>query len=281
MEPLRTLGGVSDPQHPSLQVTWLGHATVVLDLAGTRLVTDPLLRAHAGPLRRRGPAPRPEQWAGSDAVLLSHLHHDHAELASLRMLGDVPVLSAAPNAAWLRRRGLAGVSLGPDTADPGEWHRVGSVEVRQVEADHHARPMPHRPAAAHGHLLRAGDRRVHVVGDSDLTPTMARAAELAGGPLDLVVVPIHGWGPRLSDGHLDPVRAAQACAAVGARWVLPYHFGTLYPPLVPWFSDYLDRPLAEFAAALAEHAPDCRLAPVAGQAGARWAVPTADEEPGA
>ncbi|WP_048554155.1 MBL fold metallo-hydrolase, partial [Nostocoides japonicum] len=69
-----------------MRLTWLGHSTVVIDIDGVRLVTDPLLRAHAGPLRRLGPAPRPEQYAGTAAVLLSHLHTDHAEPASLRLL---------------------------------------------------------------------------------------------------------------------------------------------------------------------------------------------------
>ena len=94
-----------------LKVTWLGHATVVLDVAGRRLVTDPLLRQHNGVLRRRGPAPTVRAWAGADAVLLSHLHHDHAELGSLRRLPGVPVLTGPSNARWLRDKGLHGVGL--------------------------------------------------------------------------------------------------------------------------------------------------------------------------
>ena len=127
-----------------LRVAWLGHSTVVLDLGGVRLVTDPLLRRHNGPLRRRGPAPDRRCWAGADAVLLSHLHHDHAELASLRMLAGVPVVTGAANAAWLRRHRLAGV-------DPGDgWYDAGGgVSVRLVHAVHHcpadAAPSQRRP----------------------------------------------------------------------------------------------------------------------------------------
>src|SRR3954447_25307598 len=67
-------------------VTWLGHATVVVGLDGTRVLTDPLLRRRIGHLvRQGGPPPAPDRL---DAALVSHLHHDHADRASLRMLPD-------------------------------------------------------------------------------------------------------------------------------------------------------------------------------------------------
>ena len=79
-------------------MTWLGHSTVVLDVDGTRLLTDPLLRRHAGLLRRRGDPPARGHWQNVDSVLLSHLHHDHADLPSLGMLPKgTPVVTAPPN----------------------------------------------------------------------------------------------------------------------------------------------------------------------------------------
>ena len=239
----------------ALTITWLGHATVVLDLDGTRVVTDPLLRPHNGPLRRRGPAPRQEQWHDADAVLISHLHHDHAELPSLRGY-EGPVLTAEENAAFLRRRHVhGGVGLGE------EWYDVegSSVQVRLTKAIHGARPMPHRPNAANGHLVRTPDLRVWVAGDTELFDGMAEIPELAGGPIDLAVVPVGGWGARLSAGHLDAGRAAQACALVGAAVAMPYHWGTLYAPgtsTVP--RGWMDAPGKAFPGRLAEHAPECK-----------------------
>ncbi len=84
----------------ALEVTWLGHSTVVVDVDGVRVVTDPLVRRHAGLLRRRGRQPSRAAWTGADAVLLSHLHHDHAEVASLRQFGGIPVVTAPANARW-------------------------------------------------------------------------------------------------------------------------------------------------------------------------------------
>lgn len=211
-----------------LTVRWLGHATVVLDLAGARLLTDPLLRPHAGLLRRRAAPPRPADWAGTDAVLVSHLHHDHAELGSLRLLGDVPVLSAPANAHWLAAHGMPGAhGLGPD-----EWWQVPGtpVRVRPVAAEHGHRPMPHRPNAANGFLVAAPGVRVWFAGDTAPFPAMRELPDLAGGPIDLALVPVGGWGPRLSGGHLDPVQAARVCALVGARHAVPIHWGTLHAP---------------------------------------------------
>src|SRR5689334_2572885 len=138
------------PPPPLPRITWLGHSTVVLDIGGVRLLSDPLLGRHNGPLRRRGPRPSVAQWEKPDAVLISHLHHDHAELSSLRRLPDVPVLTAPENAEWLRRKGVTGVEL----KDAADWFTVPGTEVRVrlVRADHGHRPMPHRPNAANGHL---------------------------------------------------------------------------------------------------------------------------------
>lgn len=238
-----------DPIGEGARLRWLGHATVVLEVAGARLVTDPLLRPHAGLLRRRAATPRREDWAGADAVLISHLHHDHAELGSLHLMDGVPVVTAPANAHWLAHRGVPGaVGIGAE-----EWWTVPgtSVRVRPVRAVHGRRPMPHRPNAAHGFLIVAPGLRVWFAGDTEPYPQMRRLPELAGGPIDLAVVPVGGWGPRLSGGHMDPVQAAAACEAVGARRAVPVHWGTLHAPasrrLPP---GWMDRAGPAFAVAL-------------------------------
>ena len=74
-------GGIAD------RIVFLGHATVLIELDGVRLLTDPLLRDRVAHLRRQVPPLDPAVYAGIDAVLISHLHHDHLDLASLRLLG--------------------------------------------------------------------------------------------------------------------------------------------------------------------------------------------------
>jgi len=238
----------------ALTITWLGHSTVVVDLDGTRVLTDPLLRPHAGFLRRIAPRPDEAQWRGAEAVLLSHLHHDHAEVRSLRMLPDLPLMASPPVAAWLRGRGLRGVDLGDDWAPVD----MSALEVRLVPAVHHHRPMPHRPNAAHGHLLRGPSATVWVAGDTSLYPQMSVLGEMAGGGIDVAFVPVWGWGPRLSEGHMTPAEAALACARSGARWAAPLHWGPLHPPLVARVArGWLERPGEEFAEALGRVASGC------------------------
>lgn len=209
----------------SVRLTWLGHSSLVLDIGPTRLLVDPLLGRHAGLLRRRGPVPRLEQWEGAAATLVSHLHHDHAELRSLRQAG-APVLTAPANARFLHRRTVPAAGL-----SDADWHTVPgtAIEVRLTRADHGRRPMPHRPNAAHGHLVRAPGITLWIAGDTALYDELEELPAVAGG-IDVAVVPVGGWGPRLSGGHMGPVDAARAARLVGAAVAVPYHFGTLHLP---------------------------------------------------
>jgi len=236
-----------------VSVTWLGHSAVVLEMAGVRLMTDPLIRPHAGVLRRRGGPPASRHWREIDAVLLSHLHHDHADLRSLRMLDQVPILAAPRNATWLRRRGLRGVPL-------EGWTDLGGVDVLPVPAVHHSRPMPHRPNDALGHLIRSDHATVWAAGDTSLYDAMRDMPSWAGREsIDVALIPIGGWGPRLSPGHMGPEEAAVACAMTGARVAIPVHWGTFHVPPVGRFGDWMDRPADLFADALARIAPGCTL----------------------
>jgi L-ascorbate metabolism protein UlaG (beta-lactamase superfamily) len=251
-----------------MRITWLGHSSVVLDLDGVRVLTDPLLRSHAGLLRRLAPRPDPASWDRPDVVLLSHLHHDHAELRSLRLLRGAVLMSAPANVAWLRRRKLA------HTASLGEgWTPVGDgVQIRQVPAEHRSRPMPHRPNDANGQLVRGPSGTVWIAGDTALFPEMAALPAMAGGPIDVALVPVWGWGPRLSAGHLTPETAARAVAMSGARFALPVHWGTLHPPFVTNFArSWLERPGHRFADAVAKQAPGCTAVVLA--PGESWVAP--------
>ena len=238
------------------RVTWLGHASVLIELAGLRIVTDPVLRERMGVLRRRRDlAPAPDLPA-IDAVLISHLHHDHADLPSLRLLSEaedapLPVLTEESNSEWVRRQGLHAPAVSPES-----WHRLSDeVEVRLVPAVHDARPMPHRPNGAVGMLVRAPGVVVWFAGDTALYPDMDTLPAIAEAPIDLALLPIGGWGPRLSAGHMGPAEAAEAAVRSGARAVMPIHYGTLHPR--GWPSGRLDWTTAPGDALPAELSQRC------------------------
>lgn len=219
-----------------MRLTFLGHAMVRVELAGTVLLTDPLLRARVTALRWFGPPPDEQLLADVDAVLVSHLHHDHCDPASLRRLGlDVPLVVPSGAEGFFLRRGFRDV-VG---LAPGEHHRVRGVEVTATEAEHDGRRHPGaRNRTALGFVLGGGRRRVYFAGDTDLFDGMADLGS-GDGHLDVALVPVTGWGRRLGPGHLDPVRAAEAVRLLQPAIAVPIHWGALRPvwhraPPVGW-----------------------------------------------
>ena len=206
------------------RLTWLGHSTVLLDLGGTRLLTDPVLRSRLAHLVRVAPAIDPARTEGLDAVLISHLHHDHFDEPSLRML-DPSTALLVPRGAGARARRLGFEQV--TELSPGEETGVGAAVVRAVPAVHGGRRgLRGELAEAIGFVVEGGGARVYFAGDTDLFEAME---ELAEPPLDAALIPVWGWGPSLGPGHLDPERAAGALALLAPRVAVPIHWGTLYP----------------------------------------------------
>jgi L-ascorbate metabolism protein UlaG (beta-lactamase superfamily) len=242
------------------RVRWLGHATVLVELDGVRLLTDPLLRSRVLHLRRAAPLDA-EGLEGLDAVLISHVHYDHLDLASLgRLDHGARVLVPRGAGKLVARRGFRSV----EEVVEDETVPVGPVAVRAVPARHGSSRVLGTRSAALGYVLE-GSRRIYFAGDTDLFPGMAG---IASG-LDVALVPIWGWGPSLGAGHLDPGRAAEALALLRPRVAVPIHWGTYYPLQSTRRAPpaFLTRPVEEFERAAAEAAPDVevRVLPVGGE----------------
>jgi L-ascorbate metabolism protein UlaG (beta-lactamase superfamily) len=204
------------------RIVFLGHATVLIQLDGVRLLTDPLLGDRVAHLRRQTATVDVSVVADPDAVLISHLHYDHLDLTSLRLLGgDTSLLVPAGAGAWLRRRSFTRVTeLGV-----GEVANVGGLEVTAVAARHDGRRRPGGPRAeALGYSIRRG-RRIYFAGDTELFAGMRDLR----GTLDVALLPVAGWGPTLGPGHMDPLDAARAACLLEPRIAIPIHWGTLLP----------------------------------------------------
>ncbi len=243
---------------PSLR--FLGHATVLVELAGFRLLTDPVLRDRLAFLGRVAPGEPAGLGAGLDAVLLSHLHHDHTDLPSLRGLPrDLTILVPAGAGGFLRRLGFGCVV----ELEPGQvWSpaRSGELVVRATPAVHDGRRTPFGPRArAVGYVIEAGGTGVYFAGDTDIFAGMARLHRA----LDVALLPVWGWGPNLGPGHLDPVRAAEALTLLRPRFAVPIHWGTLFPLGMrragPRVAAVLHEPPRRFREEAARLAPDCRV----------------------
>ncbi|HET7416815.1 MAG TPA: MBL fold metallo-hydrolase [Solirubrobacterales bacterium] len=233
-------------------VTYVGHATTLIELDGARLLTDPVLGRYLGPLARRGRPPAAATVRDVDRVLVSHLHHDHADLRSLRRLGRGMRMLVPPGSrGFFERHGFAATT----ELAPGESAAVGALTVTAVEAHHDGGRRRGAADVQPIGFLVEGSRSVYFAGDTDLFPGMG---DLAPG-LDLALLPVWGWGPTLGAGHLDPRRAAEAAALLSPRLAVPIHWGTLYPlGLARLRPGRLHRPGEEFAAHLRELAPQVR-----------------------
>src|SRR4051794_8839520 len=205
------------------QLTWLGHATVLLDLGRTRLLTDPVLGRRIALLRRVAPSPSPRATDGTDVVLLSHLHADHLDLPSLcRIERTARILAPRAVVDWLEARGFDRLRA----LRPGDTVELDDVRVEATPARHAGRRWPHGPAAGAIGFRMDGPTRVYFAGDADLFPQMASLRDRVA----VALVPMWGWGLRLGHGHLDPRRAAEALAMIQPSVAIPIHWGTLARP---------------------------------------------------
>ncbi|MDT0307881.1 MBL fold metallo-hydrolase [Streptomyces sp. DSM 44917] len=213
----------------AVEVTWWGHATATVRDSGVTVLTDPLFTRRCAHLRRRGGALPPAAAHSADLVLISHLHADHLHLRSLaRLPVGTPVVAprgALAAVAGLRRLAASG-RLEVCEVLPGEKVRSGGLTVRAVPAAHDGRRLPFGPhrVAPLGYVVE-GEARTYYAGDTDLFEAMAREA----GPVDVALLPVGGWGPRLGQGHLNAERAAEALTRLRPRCAVPVHYGTYWP----------------------------------------------------
>ena len=250
----------SSERCPTAHLTWVGHSTVLINLDGVRLLTDPVLRNRVAHLRRQVPIADTTKYANVDIILVSHLHFDHLDLPSLELLGrEVPLVVPRGGGRLLKRRGFRRVT----EVEAGEEIRVGALTIRATHAEHNGPRLPFgAKAPALGYVV-TGSYRIYFAGDTDLFDGMAKI----GRGLDVALVPIWGWGPTAGRGHLDPHRAAEALRLLRPRLAVPIHWGT-YAPLVigRLQTALLADPVTAFRRHAAELAPDVDVR-VLGQGG--------------
>jgi L-ascorbate metabolism protein UlaG (beta-lactamase superfamily) len=231
-----------------LRLAYVGHATVLLDLDGVRLLTDPLLRNRVAHLRRSTRID-PDVRRGIDAVLVSHLHFDHLDIPSLRRLGTgTPIVVPRGSSRLLRRQGFTDLTeLGS-----GDEITVGALRVRATPAFHDARRMPLGIRAEPLGYVVSGSRKVYFAGDTDVFEAMADI-----GPIDVALLPVAGWGPALGPGHMDAAEAARALLLLRPRLAIPIHWGTYFPVHLALRGrpSFVDLPGPAFAHLAADVAP--------------------------
>lgn len=221
-----------------LTITWAGHSSLLIQLAGLNVLTDPIWSARASPVRFAGP----RRWVAPgiafddlpplDVVLLSHNHYDHLDDRTVRRL-----TRRFPDAEWIVAMGLAPFvrarGAHPDRIVELDWwqeHTVGALRIAATPAQHFSsRGFGDRGDTLWcGYALAANSgARVYFAGDTGYHPEFGRIGERYG-PFDVALLPIGAYEPRwfMRYLHMNPEEAVAACREVQGRVMVPIHWGT-------------------------------------------------------
>ena len=236
------------------RITFVGHSTVLVEIDGVGLLTDPVLRERVLHIRRHAPLPKPGMLEDVDAVLISHTHADHFDPPSVREVGAPRlIVPAGTGRIMSRRRFRERTELAA-----GDAVEIDGVGVRAVKAVHDGRrwPIGWRTESI-GYVIEGNRHNVYFAGDTAPFDELGMAAP----DVDVALLPIAGWGAKLPDwAHLGPETAAEAAAALRAKLVVPIHWGTLLQTGLARRRDELfEGPVREFADHLARLAPETEL----------------------
>ncbi|MEP6618093.1 MAG: MBL fold metallo-hydrolase [bacterium] len=219
-----------------MKITYIGHATLLLEINGVQILTDPNFEWRLGRILPRisPPGIALEQLPRLDALLLTHAHADHLSFKSLDQLQrDIPLFAPPSVAHWLQRKGYR-------HAVPVEPHETvqlagGNLQLHADRATHEGNRygIDRWRSAANMYLIESADESIFFAGDTALTPTthsmVERVIWSASRQLDLALLPIGyapPWKPGFRRGHLTSEDALALFETLRAKVLIPYHWGT-------------------------------------------------------
>lgn len=231
----------AEPAETGLRLTWLGHSTLLIEIDGVRILTDPVWGARASPLafagpKRFHPPPAPlDALPTLDAVIISHDHYDHLDHPTIRMLAktSVPFVTSLGVGPRLEKWGVQAQRI--SELDWWEQTDVGGVRVTAGPAQHFSgRGIKDRNTTLWSSFHLQGPKHSFFYGaDSGLTSEYSDIARRFG-PFDVVALEIGAYHPAWGDIHLGPTNALEARARLGSGAFLPIHWGTFNLAMHPW-----------------------------------------------
>jgi L-ascorbate metabolism protein UlaG (beta-lactamase superfamily) len=258
------------PPGSGLRATWLGHSTVLVEIGGLRVLTDPVWGPRASPSRMAGPKrfqPVPVRLKSMpplDVVIVSHDHYDHLDYPTIKALArhtEVPFVTSLGVGAHLEAFGVPAARI--TELDWWQGHQLPGHEllITAAPSQHFSgRGLKDRNATLwSSFVIQSPRHRVFFSGDTGLT-TQYSEIKSRLGPFDLVMLEVGAFHPSWGDIHLGPDNALKALKLLGGGAFLPVHWGTFSLALHAW-----DEP-AETLLALAPQQGVQLLMPQLGQA---------------
>jgi L-ascorbate metabolism protein UlaG (beta-lactamase superfamily) len=238
------------------QVTaaWIGHATVLINFFGIKILTDPVLFPRIGirvpgftigPKRLTAPALEFHELPKIDIVLLSHAHFDHFDLRTLHRFNEDTSVIAAPNTAdllrWTRLQAITELRWGEHKSLNAA---AGTITVSAFQVKHWgARTQRDTHRGYNGYLIESrsrGSRRILFGGDTAMTDSFAKLQHR----IDLAIMSIGAYNPWIHS-HCTPEQAVEMATAAGAQFIMPVHHQTFRLSFEP-----LREPIERFQVAL-------------------------------
>jgi L-ascorbate metabolism protein UlaG (beta-lactamase superfamily) len=232
--------------HSGLRITWIGHATSIIEMDGVRILTDPVWDERAAPTNWTGPKrffPAPLELRNLpviDAVIVSHNHYDHVGASTIRAMAH---LAAVEKAQWIMPLGVAALlkQFGVPAARCLELNwmdstQVGAVRVTALPARHFSgRSLFDRFQTLWASFALAGPQHeVYYGADSGEWPGFSEIGEQFG-PFDLTMLEIGASDPLWADIHMGPEGAVRSFRALGGHGLLmPIHWGLFDLGLHHW-----------------------------------------------
>jgi L-ascorbate metabolism protein UlaG (beta-lactamase superfamily) len=223
------------------RTTWLGHSTVLLEMDGRRVLTDPVFAERISPVSFVGPKrfhPTPanlEELPPLDVVVLSHDHFDHLCKSTMSSLARmrVPIVTALGVGAHLESFGVD-----PTLITELDWHEhveLPGLRITATPAQHFSGrgPWSRNKSLWASWVLESERRKVFFSGDTGLTNAF-RDIGRAHGPFDLVMLEVGAFHPSWGTIHLGPENALTAFDMLGGGTLLPVHWGTFNLALHDW-----------------------------------------------